>query len=435
MVKYKVKLLTNGQCWSVGLDNKVDLFGWEQAIKSGAKKLIITEGEFDAVALTKIIEMHTDEKFREYMPAVVSIPNGAASAARDLTRTLPEIRRRGFKDIALCFDDDEAGKRAVEAVCKFAPDLSVITLPCKDANECLRDGYAKQAFKAVTFNSQKPKNSRIILASSIHEEARKKAEWGLSFPWQQLTEMTRGLRMGETYYWGAGEKMGKGEIVHSLIAHFLKVHGLKQLLASPEESNKKSYKLTATKLTGKIFHDPKVEFDEEAYDKAGEIIGNNLMLLDLRQHIDWETLKQDLRYVASEGVKIAYIDPITNLTSGLNASDTNAVLSGVAPELAALAKDLEMCIHIFCHLNKPEAGQWDRGKKVTTNYFAGSSAMARSCNYALGIQGDKDPELDEHERNIREIVMLADREFGESGSFQLFWDKKTTLFNEMKGDV
>lgn len=435
VVKYKVKMLKTGQCWSVGLDNKVDLFGWTQALESGAKRLIITEGEADAIALTKILEIHTDERFKDYTPAVCSIPNGAGSAARDLTRLLPKIRKH-FKDqdIALCFDNDQAGEDAVDAVCRVAPNLSVISVPdvVKDANEALMTGYGKAMFKSVTFNTHKPKNSRIILASSIHEAAREQAEWGLEFPWDALTQMTRGQRYGETYYWGAGEKMGKGEIVHSLIAHFLKM-GIKQLLASPEESNKKSYKLTATKLTGKIFHDPKIEFDQDAYDKAGEIIGDNLMLMDLRQHIDWETLKQDLYYVAGEGVKVAYIDPITNLTSGLNASETNAVLSGVAPELAAIAKDLDMAIHIFCHLNKPEAGQWDRGKKVTTNYFAGSSAMARSCNYAIGIQGNKDPELDERERNIREIVMLADREFGESGSFKLYWDNRTTLFNEMKG--
>ena len=57
--------------------------------------------------------------------------------------------------------------------------------------------------------------------------------------------------------------------------------------------------------------------------------------------------------------------------------------------------------------------------------------MARSCNYALGFQGNKDPELSEEERNMRSIVMLADREFGESGNVDLYWDKKTHLFNEV----
>jgi hypothetical protein len=37
------------------------------------------------------------------------------------------------------------------------------------------------------------------------------------------------------------------------------------------------------------------------------------------------------------------------------------------------------------------------------------------------------------ERNVRELILLADREFGESGSIRLYWDNVTGLFNEMKG--
>ena len=99
-----------------------------------------------------------------------------------------------------------------------------------------------------------------------------------------------------------------------------------------------------------------------------------------------------------------------------------------------MAMDLDIIIFFFCHLNKPTKGStpWDRGGKITTDYFAGSSAMARSCNYAIGMEGNKDPDLPEEERNVRKLVVLADREFGESGFVNLFWDVKTGLFNEMR---
>ena len=89
-------------------------------------------------------------------------------------------------------------------------------------------------------------------------------------------------------------------------------------LVKPEESNEKSYKLVAGKLAAKKFHDPKVEFDEEAFDKAGEEIGENLFLLNLYQNLTWETLEGDIRAAAAAGVKAVFIDPITNLTSGLS---------------------------------------------------------------------------------------------------------------------
>lgn len=429
VVRYKVKMLASGKVWSVGLDNDVDLFGWQQALESGARKLIVTEGEFDAVALTKIFEMKTKDEYKHMMPAIVSLPNGAASAARDLTRLLPKIRKH-FKEVALCFDDDKAGDAAVEAVCKMAPDMYVIELPLKDANECLVEGYSNAAFKSAQWNAAKPKNSRIIWAEDVHEGAKVKPKWGLSWPWKGMTELTRGIRGGETIYLGAGEKMGKGEIVHSLIAHLVKKHGEKVLLCSPEESNNKSYKLMANKLTGKIFHDPKREWNEEAFEEAGRLLRQHVAMIDLRQHIDWDNLKQDIMIAASQGVKHVFIDPITNLTPGLSPTEVNTALSGVSPELSAIAKDLDITAFIFCHLNKPSDGSWDRGKRITTNYFAGSSAMARSCNYALGLEGNKDPEKPEL-HNIRELIILSDREFGEAGSVKLYWDKRTALFNEM----
>ncbi len=57
--------------------------------------------------------------------------------------------------------------------------------------------------------------------------------------------------------------------------------------------------------------------------------------------------------------------------------------------------------------------------------------MTRSCNMILGIQGNNDPELEDDERNLRDIVLLSDREFGASGIQHLFWDKNTSLFNEV----
>lgn len=156
-------------------------------------------------------------------------------------------------------------------------------------------------------------------------------------------------------------------------------------------------------------------------------------MLNLYQHIDWETLKGDITYAASMGIKAVFIDPITNLTNGMSSTERNDKLMGIAEELAAMAKDLDIVIFIFCHLNKPSKGMtpWDRGGKITTDFFAGSSAMARSCNYAYGFEGNKDPELDEEARNMRKIVILADREYGESGSVDLYWDKTTSLFSEM----
>lgn len=429
---YKTRLVEGKKMWSVGDQRNVDLFGWEGAIKSGARRLIIVEGELDAPSLWKILQIYTEDKYKDYMPYPVSLPHGAASAGKDLARLASKIRKH-FKEVSFAFDQDEAGQRATEEACKVFPEATVIPLPAKDGNECIKT-CGKAAFKAIMFNAQKQKNSRLVWGGDVHEQAKEPAQWGLSLPWEGLNKIMRGLRFKETSYWAAGEKMGKSEIVNALTAHFIEEHNLKVMVAKPEEANNKTYKMVLSKVTGKIFHDPTVEFDGEAYERGGDVVRNNLCMLNLYQHIGWESLKLDILAAVAEGVKLVIIDPITNLTNGMSNSDIDAHLKGVAQEAAAMAMDLDIHIAFFCHLNKPPKGAtpWDRGGKITTDYFAGSSAMARSCNYAIGLQGNKDPELSENEQNMRELVMLADREFGESGMVKLFWDRNTSLFNEVR---
>src|SRR3546814_8228343 len=106
IVKYKVRLLGEKRMWSIGTDNGVDLFGWDNAIGRGAKKLIITEGEYDAVAMSKILDTYTAVNYRDYIPSVVSLQNGAGNAGRDIGRTYKKINKF-FDEVILCFDQED----------------------------------------------------------------------------------------------------------------------------------------------------------------------------------------------------------------------------------------------------------------------------------------------------------------------------------------
>ena len=155
-------------------------------------------------------------------------------------------------------------------------------------------------------------------------------------------------------------------------------------------------------------------------------------MIDLYQHMGWATLRDDIAIAAAEGIDAVFVDPITNLTNGMNAADANTKLQEIAQDLAAMAKDLDIVVFIFCHLRNPDSGApHDRGGHVLTSQFAGSRAMGRSCNYMFGLEGNKDPDLSKEERNVRQLVLLDDREYGEVGTCPLFWDEKTSLFNQM----
>ena len=432
LIGYKSRIIENKKMWAVGSTKDADLFGWEQAVAAGGKKLFITEGECDAVALFQIMKEHNKgTQWADLNPAVVSLSHGAATAAKQLGKMLPEIRKH-FKEIVLVFDNDGPGKEAVSDVLKIIPDALVASLPEKDANECLVAGKSKACYNACQFNAQKPKNTRLVSGNDLHEKAKEPAVYGISWPWKHITESTRGIRLGETIYIGAGQKQGKSEIVNTLTAHFIKEHGWKVFLVKPEESNNKTYKLVAGKLVGKFFHDPNKPFDEVAYDEAGKILNDHLYMLNLYQHVGWETLKTDIRQAASEGCKAIIIDPITNLTNGMDAATANVKLQEIAQELSAMALDLNVVIFIFCHLRNPDSGPpHERGGEVLSSQFAGSRAMARSCNLMLGLEGNRDPGLTPEERNLRTLILLEDREFGETGRFKLYWNRLTGLFQEI----
>lgn len=84
--------------------------------------------------------------------------------------------------------------------------------------------------------------------------------------------------------------------------------------------------------------------------------------------------------------------------------------------------------------NVPSANQnVDEGEEYKhSSQFAGSRAMMRSCHLMLGLEGDKDPDKEEAERNMRRLVILEDRAYGATGYIPLYYDMKTGLYHEMK---
>lgn len=430
---YKVRVVEGKRIFSLGSVKNVYPFGWTQAIASGSPRLYITEGEVDAMSLFEELMKKNKQsaQYADNIPAVVSIPHGAASASRDIGKILPELRKH-FKEVVLVFDQDDPGRAAVEDVLRILPEAKVATVPGKDVNDCVVNGHIKALINAVMFNASVPKNTRLVYAEDLFEQAKKPAEYGLSWPWKETTKKTRGIRFGETIYIGAAQKMGKSEVVNAIGAHLIKEHGLKIMMAKPEEANAKTVKLLAGKIAEAIFHDPEIPFDERSYDAACEIMRGKVVLLNLYQHLGWETLRADIRAAAAQGVKAVFIDPITNLTNGMDAATANTKLQEIAQELAAMALDLDIVIFIFCHLRNPESGTpHERGGKVLSSQFAGSRAMARSCNYMFGIEGNKDPDLPEDDRNCRQLVLLEDREFGEVGPTNLYWNKRNGAFVEL----
>jgi len=433
VVGYKVKHLQTKNTWSVGNQRDVELFGWQQALESGAKRLIVCEGELDCVAMHRILELYTKDSFKEYIPAVVSLPHGAGSAEKDVKRVLKEIKAN-FTHISICFDEDEAGDKATVAVSKLLPEATTITLPnVKDPNEALIKGMGKQVHKLITFDAKEVKKTRLVEASSLHEEAATRVKEGeLTWPWEGMNALTKKLRLGETIFIGAGEKIGKSTIVNQMAANFIKEDDVKVLMIKSEELPAHSYRLLCGQVAGELFHLPDIPFDREAFDKAGEVVSGKVKFVDTYQNLTWDSVKLDIEEAVDWGAQVVFLDPITTLSNGVDAAEANTLLQTVTQEMSMMAKDLNILILIFCHLRNPSQGKsHQEGGRVLSSQFAGSRAMARGCHILIGMEGDKSPDLSEDERNQRRLVLLSERTYGQTGAVDLQYDKNTGRLNEI----
>lgn len=238
---------------------------------------------------------------------------------------------------------------------------------------------------------------------------------------------------------------------NALAAHFIDNCDVPVFMACPEEPNVMTYKLIANQLTGKVFHDPDVPFDEAAYEEAGRRMKDKLFMLNLYQHLGWESLKKDITTAVQYGAKAVFVDPVTSMSNGVNPAEANTLLQTFSQELAAMAADMQFTAFTFCHLKAPESQiaedkrqkyyghqqyvdlgncSHEMGGSIYSSQFAGSRAMQRSAHLMLGLLGNKDPDLPEEVRNTRELRVLEDRAWGSGGKYELFYDRNTGRFYE-----
>ena len=421
---YKVRLIKDKRMWSVGDQKDVDLFGWEQAKASGAKKLLITEGELDAVALLSIIERETPTKYDKYKPAVVSLPHGAASAGRDIGKVLDKLSI--FKEVVLVFDDDKAGKAAINDVLKILPDAVVASLPAKDANACIVEGKSKEAYAAVTFNSKKKLPTGVKNLVDLIEDALTPVEYGYSYPWPSLTQITYGQRLGEMISVGGGVGCGKTTIAHELLSYNASKHGLNSLAVYLEETNAESLRYLCGKVDGIPYHVPDLKYDVNGFRSTAEKLSDHITLYDSSSSYGgpedvWEGIKMALLSMHSD-VDVFVLDNMTALTEGLTATEKNEFIGMVAKELADIAIQHNILVVVFSHLNAPTQGpSHENGGKVLENQFTGSRALMRWSSMMFGFERNKlakDP-------SASFLRVLKNRKYGKTGVVKTYYEEDT----------
>lgn len=430
MVAQKVRL--PGKDFTVLGDLKAALpFFGQNLCRDGGKLIVVTEGEIDAMSVTQAMGLS--------WPAV-SIPSGAGGAKKAVVKGLSWLEK--FDKVVFLFDEDEPGREALE---ECLPLLSpgkayVATLPLKDANDMVKAGRSKELVDAVWGARLWTPDILNMIDDEAVDEACEEQPWGLPWPWVTMTRATYGIRRAALYTWGAGTGSGKTTLMKQLALTAMRPdlgEDHSEFMQTPaprpvatilyEEPVKQTLKTLGGMVMGKRVHVPGVEYDKEELRAAIESFRPLLRSVSLKGARSWETTKSTIRYLAmADGVRDFIVDPMTALTAG--AEDERRTLDGIMAELAELAEDLEVTIHLVFHLATPEGKSHEDGGRVQEKHFRGSRAVAFWSHYLIGLERNKqDPD------DPTVVRGLKDRLTGDAiGPFiALQYDRETGLMREV----
>lgn len=393
------------------------------------KKLIITEGEIDALSVAQVVGNYP----------VVSIPSGAGSAKEAIKHNLEWVEQ--FEEVVLCFDMDKAGQEAIEDCASLLSigKCKIMNLPLKDPNEMLKEGRAEELYKA-TWNTEEYRPDGIIWGDELFNCLNEKTEEGLSYPFPTMTKWTYGIRTSEMIVFGAGTGMGKTTFFKEIEAHLLLHHKQNVGIIHLEEQPKETILGLMNKVNDKLYHLPQ-EFggwtDKDYQEAEKKLKETGLYVYGAFGTTDLTTIKNQIRYmVQAKDCKYIFLDHITALGDGLeDGNNVNQYMRKVVSELANLTRELKFTLFTISHLRKSEAKKaHEEGGRVHLDDLYGAAALKQWASYVFGLERNQQAE-DEDVRQTTTLRCLKDRYTGVAAgeTVQIKYNKDTGRLEETDG--
>ena len=393
--------------------------------RDGGKKVVITEGEIDALSVSQV----QGNKW-----PVVSVPNGANGAAKAVANAIEWLEQ--FDEVVFMFDSDEPGvKAAEECAALLTPGRAKIaTLPLKDANEMLVAGRVKELVDAV-WAAKGYRPDGLVGLREVKAKVLKPAEYGLDWPWPVLTQLTYGRKRGEVYMLGAGTGVGKTDVMTELIAHTLDKQNLPVGVFFLEQDTAETVKRVAGKIASRTFHIPDSGWTQEELVNTVEKLDTDpaqIFLYDNFGTCDWEVIKSRIRYLVQAcGVKDIFLDHLTALATNHKDKPEREALEEIMAEAAMLTKELNFTLYMVSHLSTPEGKPHEEGGRVMIRHFKGSRAIGFWAHSIFGLERNQQAE-DEDERLTTTFRVLKDRYSGQAtgATFYLRFDPSSGRLSE-----
>lgn len=412
----------------VGQAQKAPLWG-QHLWKLGGRRLIITEGEIDAMSVAQA----QDGKW-----PVVSLPGGAAGAVKAIKDNYQFVS--SYQEIVVCFDNDDAGRKAAQAVAEILPPgkVKIATTPRKDANEHVKANDVKALMTAL-WEAQSYRPDGIVHVSEVKASNRDGLDvW--EFPYDSMTEFLVGQRSGEITMWTSGTGSGKSTIIRELVNHHLvqdRAVGMIMLEESPEETTddiislrlgKPVRKIMATralnalrnKLGKKALNVDLVDdLTDAEYEQARAGINTTgLYIYDHRGSADYDNLLARIEYMAvSLGVKVVVLDHVTAAVAGMMADGDGSerlLIDKFMKDLRSLVERTGIHLDLVSQLRKSDGKGWEEGEQITLQALRGSGSLGSVPNTIIAMERNRqDPNPDVANTSIMRV--LKNRFTGRSG--------------------
>jgi len=419
---YKIRTLPKTFEW---LGKSGGLFG-KDLFNGGGKRLTICEGEIDTLSMAQA-------SYNKYKKAYPIIGLSSSGATKELLKERDWIRT--FDSVVLCFDNDEAGKKATKEATKIIgiDKVLIARMTSEDVNETfLRKGW--QEVMRNTWDAQPHIPDGIVTKEALWDSL---VEYNnkVSFPYpnclEGLNTKFKGMRTGEITLFVSGTGSGKSTLLREVMLHILETSGDKIGIVELEESPAE----TARKLAGMslernpAYEEIPLEELKSGFDKVfGE---DKIILLDHQGSMSDTSIVDQLEYMALSGCKYLFIDHITILVSegvdnlqGLEAQDR------VMNDLLRLVKRHDVWIGLVSHLRKVQVGatSFEEGRLPTLDDIRGSGSLKQIAFDIVAFARSMSAPSEE-ERNTIKIRSLKCRFSGLTG------DTKSAFYNFKTGRV
>ena len=392
------------------------LFG-QHLFPSTGKRIVITEGELDAASCY------------EAMPnwPMVSLPHGAAGARKDLQKQIPLLQ--GYEEIVLFFDNDDAGRRAVEQASSVLPlgKVKIARLEkYKDASDALQANDA-EAIRRAIWDAKAYQPDGIVDGRSLLEQVTTPSPpCNHSYPFPGLQSMTHGIRYGELTTITAGTGQGKSTFCRQLATELLNT-GTKVGYIALEESNRRTALGLMSVAVGKALHLGEHEYStlKDAYDST--INDWNLYLYDHFGSLSADIIYSRIEYMAlGLDIKVIFLDHLSILLSGLD-GDERRMIDQTMTNLRSLVERTGIKLFLVSHLRRAQGDKAiEDGQKVSIGMLRGSASISQLSDTVLALERDQ-----QNPDDFSTLRVLKNRYSGETGvAAQLKYDKTTCKFNE-----